>query len=182
MAISLESVDRTAGRVAVDTIIGAIIGAVATLAAVVPFHFLNVKRIRASEEKGEQKKQIDALQRVIDTSHDVGFIDNPSVRDFPDYAYTRVAELRNVVLEAQGALPSDSEDRPRLERIQDVTGKLRQKYRMLERPLGRPDPVKVTREDFEPFVEDFLSDVVPLLGALEKRVQSAAAVLRKQPK
>jgi len=155
-----------------DAILGAIVGAVmGALGTAIGAYFLQ----RTSSRSKARARQTKALQQVIDMSHDVGFIDNPSVRDYPDYCYTRVGELRDTILKSQGVLPIDNEARPTLATMQSAAGELRQGYRSLERPLGHPDSVKVRRVDFEPYVEAFLMRFDPELASLEKRVHDTAA-------
>ena len=94
---------------------------------------------RRAEEQELKEWELVALQAVVDMSNDIGFLDNPSIRDYPDYCFDRVAELRDTILRAQGALPTDSKARPMLATMQTVAGELRQNYRNLHRPIGEPD-------------------------------------------
>jgi hypothetical protein len=155
-----------------DTIIGAIIGAAATLAATIPAWLLEHNR-RKEAEKKTRKREMSALQRVVDRSHEIQVLNDPSLVDTPEYIYYRAHKLRQAIFQAQGALPEDSEARPTLDKMQTAAGELRRKYRMLERPIGRPDPVAVAHDDFEPDVQEFRTTLAPLLDDLKSHILPA---------
>jgi hypothetical protein len=153
-----------------DTIIGAIIGAVAALLATIPA-WLSERRKRKDAQAARQEDELKALQMIIDISSDIHVLDGPSMVSFPESAFQNIGELRKTILMAQGALPIDSQARPTVEMMQSVAGELRQSYRKLERPVGEPDEVNVTPEDFEYYVKAFQDRFAPLLKDVENRVR-----------
>jgi hypothetical protein len=156
-----------------DTIIGAIIGAMATLLATLPV-WRGEHRRRRDAQSEVRERELNALRAVINVSHDIGFLVDPSVVAYPEHSYKRIGDLRDTILQAQGALPMDSQAQPVLKDMQGIAGELRQDYRMLERPIGQRDPVVVTPEAFRPYVQAFRDRFSPLLADLENHVKPAA--------
>jgi hypothetical protein len=159
-----------------DIIVGAIIGAAATLVVgtlPVLLFLLSERKRRKDAEADARKRELNALQRIIDMSHGIGVLE-PWIADSPDRFYFHLAELRDTVVEALGALPPDSEARPTLAAMQSAIRQLRQSYRRLERPVGEPALIKVTSDEFKPYLLDFQTDFAALLADLRNRILSPA--------
>ena len=153
-----------------DIILGAIIGAAATLVVGTLPVLLSERSRRKDAAAGARSRELNALQRIIDMSHGIGILE--PIADSPDRIYFYAAELRDTVLEALGALPPDNEARPTLSAMQNVLRELRQSYRGLERPVGQPHPISVTRDEFKPYLVAFQARFAPLLDALQNHIPS----------